>query len=171
MLHRSPSCVHAVANTPAELPRAFFALFSPEVAAFPVVSSSRLPHHNFRGLLSVHSRYGLYTRQVPFRTLFTEGFSRFVTSAAAPIATGWSDSCRAGFPPARKPCLCTAHETVFYCDTSPFHRFFWIFPPRFWVLELYSQGLISSWRLKNLIVAPSEVLTPFTACSNSSGGL
>ncbi|MGH8488146.1 MAG: hypothetical protein ACREXS_04560, partial [Gammaproteobacteria bacterium] len=40
------------------------------------------------------------------------GFSRFVTSATAPIATGWSESCRAGFAPAERPCLGTAHEKV-----------------------------------------------------------
>lgn len=42
-------------------------------------------------------------------TLYTGGFSRFVTSTTAPIATGWNESCRAGFAPAGKPCLCTAH--------------------------------------------------------------
>jgi hypothetical protein len=29
--------------------------------------------------------------------------------ARSPIATGWSDSCRAGLTPAGRPCLCTAH--------------------------------------------------------------
>ncbi|MGH8489975.1 MAG: hypothetical protein ACREXS_14185, partial [Gammaproteobacteria bacterium] len=48
----------------------------------------------------------------PSVTLYTEGFSRFVTSATAPIATGWSESCRAGFAPAERPCLGTAHEKV-----------------------------------------------------------
>jgi len=32
-------------------------------------------------------------------TLYIEGFSRLVTSTTAPIATGWSDSCRVGYPP------------------------------------------------------------------------
>jgi len=35
----------------------------------------------------------------PSATLYIEGFSRFVTSTAAPITTGWSDSCRAGLTP------------------------------------------------------------------------
>jgi len=61
-------------------------------------------------LLSVHSRYGLHTRQTPHRALFTEGFSRFVTSTTAPIATGWSESRRVGFAPTERPCLCTAHR-------------------------------------------------------------
>ena len=48
-------------------------------------------HHPFRGLHSVHSRYGLQTRQVAKATLCTGGFSSFVTSAPAPVATGWSE--------------------------------------------------------------------------------
>ena len=86
-------------------------LSSPLAAAFPVVVAGRLPHWTFRGLLGVHSRYGLHTRQITFMTLYIEGFRRFVTSAPAPIATGWSESCRAGFAPAERPCLCTAHTT------------------------------------------------------------
>jgi hypothetical protein len=45
----------------------------------------------FRGLLSVHSRYGLHARQVAQATLYTGGSDGFVTSAAAPIATEWSE--------------------------------------------------------------------------------
>jgi len=41
--------------------------------------------------------------------LYTGGFRRFVASTPAPVATGWSESCRAGFAPAERPCLCTAH--------------------------------------------------------------
>ena len=43
------------------------------------------------GLLSVHSRYGLQTRRVAYATLYTRGLDGFVTSTAAPVATGWSD--------------------------------------------------------------------------------
>lgn len=35
-------------------------------------------------------------------TLYTEGFGRFVTSTTAPIATGWSDSCRVGISPTER---------------------------------------------------------------------
>jgi hypothetical protein len=66
-------------------------LSSPTMAAFPDFWAGRLPHCVFRGLLSVHSRYGLHTCQVTFMTFYTGGFSRFVTSTTAPIATGWSD--------------------------------------------------------------------------------
>src|SRR6266446_3010056 len=44
----------------------------------------------------------------PIRDTLIEGFSHFVTSMTAPIASGWSD-CRMGFAPTGKRCLCTAH--------------------------------------------------------------
>ena len=45
-----------------------------------------------------------------FMTLCIGGFRRFVTFTPAPTATGWSESCRAGFAPAERPCLYTAHK-------------------------------------------------------------
>jgi hypothetical protein len=56
----------------------------PVTAAFPVFAAGRLLHRAFRGLLGVHSRYGLPARGI-------EGSGGFVTSTAAPSATGWSD--------------------------------------------------------------------------------
>ena len=47
-----------------------------------------------------------------FRTLYTGGFSRFVTSTPAPVATGRNENYRAGFAPARKQRLGTAHEIL-----------------------------------------------------------
>jgi len=42
-------------------------------------------------LLGVHSRYGLHTRAATvIRGSHSEGFNRFVTSAVAPVASGWS---------------------------------------------------------------------------------
>ena len=55
--------MHAVATTPAG-PLGPLAHLPPAAAAFPVSQSGRLPHCPFRGLLSVHSRYGLHGRQV-----------------------------------------------------------------------------------------------------------
>ena len=70
----------------------------------------RLLHQPFRGLLSVYSRYGLHARQVAYATFYTEGFSSFVASAAAPIATGWSELVPGrDFPPAEDQRLFTAH--------------------------------------------------------------
>ncbi len=45
----------------------------------------------------------------PNVTLYTRGFSHFVTSMTAPIASGWSDSCRVGFAPTEERRLSTAH--------------------------------------------------------------
>jgi hypothetical protein len=47
-----------------------------------------------------------------YRTLYTEGFSRFVTYPTAPVATGRSESYRTGFAPAEKQRLSTAHNKV-----------------------------------------------------------
>src|SRR5262245_65176180 len=88
-------CRHAVANTPVgplgHVASRGVTPNSPGTAAFPVMLAGRLPHHFFRGLLSVHSRYGLPARQVAEAACCLEGSDGFVTSAAAPIASGWSD--------------------------------------------------------------------------------
>src|ERR1700719_5227618 len=53
--------------------------------------SGRPAHRPFRGLLGVYSRYGLHTRAVTvYRDTLTRGFSHFVTSLTAPVASGWS---------------------------------------------------------------------------------
>jgi hypothetical protein len=81
----------------------------PNDSGLPRISDGSAPHYPFRGLLSVHSRYGLHACQVAIATLYTVGFGDFVTSVTAPIATGWSDSCRMGFAPIGNLRLCTAH--------------------------------------------------------------
>jgi len=61
--------------------------------------SGRPVHRPFRGLLGVHSRYGLHTRAVTvYRDTLSKAFSHFVTSIAAPVASGWS-VCRVGLAP------------------------------------------------------------------------
>ena len=75
----------------------------------PITLSGRPAHCPFRGLLGVHSRYGLHTRAVTvYRDTLSEGFSHFVTSMTAPVASGWS-GCRAGLAPTGKRRLSTAH--------------------------------------------------------------
>ena len=65
----------------------------------PIWQSGRPAHRPFRGLLGVHSRYGLHTRAVTvYRDTLSEGFSHFVTSMTAPVASGWS-GCRVGLAP------------------------------------------------------------------------
>jgi hypothetical protein len=44
----------------------------------------------------------------PIRDTHSEGFSHFVTSMTAPVASGWS-GCRAGLAPTGKRRLVTAH--------------------------------------------------------------
>ena len=61
------------------------------VGGLPRVTVGRLLQLYFRGLLSVHSRYGLHTRRVACATLSTKSSDSFVASTAAPIATEWSD--------------------------------------------------------------------------------
>src|SRR3989442_5755321 len=82
--------------------------------------SGRPVHCPFRGLLGVHSRYGLHTRAVTvYRDTLSEGFSHFVTSIAAPVASGWS-VCRVGLAPTGKRRLLTAHATSRrWAATSP----------------------------------------------------
>jgi len=84
-----------------------FARAVPSVSAFPEIQAGRLLRHPFRGLLSVHSRYGLHARRVAIATLYTGGSDGFVTSTAAPIATGWCEQ----FP----------GETFTRCGPTPFH--------------------------------------------------
>jgi hypothetical protein len=77
-------------------------LSSPAMAAFSESQAGRLVHYPFRGLLSVH--YSLQPTGSPshLMTLYIRGFGRFVTSTAAPIATGWSDRYRLGISPCEK---------------------------------------------------------------------
>ena len=57
-------CVHAPATTPVQRLDVFFARPSQPYQPSPKGSSGRPAHCPFRGLLGVHSRYGLHTRAV-----------------------------------------------------------------------------------------------------------
>ena len=95
MLRQDSFCTHALATTPAEPLERSLALLS-AMSAFPDFRAGRPPHCSFRGLLSVHSRWACVLAESPLRSFSIGGFSRFVTSTTAPIATGWSDRCRVG---------------------------------------------------------------------------
>jgi len=78
----------------------------------PVWQPGRPAHRPFRGLLGVHSRCGLHTRAATKSWLaLPEGFSHFVTSMTAPVASGWSVR-RVGFAPTEKRRLITAHANA-----------------------------------------------------------
>jgi hypothetical protein len=53
-------------------------LASPALSAFLPLGRSRLPHHAFRGLLSVHSRYGPHIRGMAIPPFTPEASSRLV---------------------------------------------------------------------------------------------
>jgi hypothetical protein len=58
-----------------------------------------------QGLPGVHSRYGLHTLAVTvYRDTLTRGFSHFVTSMTAPVASGCS-GCRVGLTPLESAAL------------------------------------------------------------------
>src|SRR4029077_11038602 len=59
-------CRHAVAITPVG-PSGAGSLALPPTSAFPVPLPGRLPRYDFRGLLGVHSRYGLPARGAAWR--------------------------------------------------------------------------------------------------------
>ncbi len=110
---------------------AYPSLMHPDLSAFPerVVGSactssfSRLARHSL-ALRPAHSRCHLFV------TRYTEGFSHFVTSMTAPVASGWSVG-RVGLAPTGKRRLTTAHTLSRHCDRlmarshqppSPTHR-------------------------------------------------
>src|SRR6266436_6328497 len=96
-----------------------FAHFTQPYQPSPKGLSGRPAHCPFRGLLGVYSRYGLHTRAVTvYRDTLTEGFSHFVTSMTAPIASGWS-GCRVGLAPTGKRRLCTAHTQLGHRPPHP----------------------------------------------------
>src|ERR1700680_4807770 len=89
-----------------------FAHFTQPYQPSPIWPSGRPAHCPFRGLLGVHSRYGLHTRAgTVYSVTLSEGFSHFVTSMTAPVASGWS-GCRVGLAPTGKRRLLTAHAIV-----------------------------------------------------------
>jgi hypothetical protein len=95
--------VHAVATTPAE---PLGLCRSPLSARGPARSQRRRPSPLFRRVgfrIALFEACSAFTRvtactlaESPKATLYTGGFSRFVASTTAPIATGWSDQLPGG---------------------------------------------------------------------------
>ena len=83
----------------------------------------RLPRPDFHRLVDTDfqdSPLTLWPARSPSRlaTLYTGGSDGFVSSTAAPIASGWSEpSSRAGLSPAVDQCLFTAHALSRFTTT------------------------------------------------------
>ena len=109
MLRQVSICMHAVATTPAESLAGSSLVITSSDGSLPLV-----PKVGFR--ISIFEACSAFTRVTaymlagsPKATVTVGGFGCFVTSTAAPTATGWSDSCQAGLAPAEDLRLFTAH--------------------------------------------------------------
>ena len=117
VLRPIPSSIHATANTPAEPVGA-------RVARFPTAGS--LPRFNggsasalcvsrpARRLLALWPVWLLSRPRRPFVIGVLQ--TMLLPPPSAPIATDWSDSCRAGFAPAEDWRLLTAHVEIQHKD-------------------------------------------------------
>ena len=99
---------HAVASTPAELWR-FVARTSPQQRPSPNSGWVGFRITRFEACSAFTHVTACLLADHPKAAFSIEGFDDFVTSIAAPIATGWNDSCRAGVTPAEDAQLFTAH--------------------------------------------------------------
>ena len=96
----------------------------PAISAFPDMAVGSAYTSSFSGLAqrSLALRPA-HSRGHQFVTRYTEGFSHFVASMTAPVASGWS-GCRVGLAPTGKRRLFTAHATTRLrrCSKQPFIR-------------------------------------------------
>jgi hypothetical protein len=92
-LHRlpAPPFQRAVPITPADRTGARVDCF-PIHAAFPEIQAGRHPHHHFRGLLRLHSRYGPLDCSTAQGGLCHEASTRPVTQPGRSSATGTIDN-------------------------------------------------------------------------------
>ena len=90
-MFRVPSYACMPPSIPRQVRWKLFAHTPPPAAAFPEERAGRLLRYVFRGLLDVYSHCNLHAHRVAKTTLYTEGSSGFVTSAAASVVTGWNE--------------------------------------------------------------------------------
>ena len=101
-------CVHAAATTPVQRLGVVFA-HSPSRISLPRKGCRVGLHIVLFEACSAFTHVAAYTlARSPIRDPLIEGFSHFVTSMTAPIASGWS-GCRVGLAPTGKRRLSTAH--------------------------------------------------------------
>src|SRR5437762_8366275 len=88
---------------------AYSSLISPSRVSLPRKGPRVGLHIDLFEACSAFTRVAACTLALsPIRDTLIEGFSHFVTSMTAPIASGWS-GCRVGLAPTGKRRLCTAH--------------------------------------------------------------
>ena len=86
--------------------------FSPATAAFPMLVPGRRPHWTFRGLLNVHSRYGLPARCIAKATHLSRRLRRFrYLHRRSDSYRLERPSCRVGIAPTEDQHLSTAHTS------------------------------------------------------------
>ena len=79
-------------------------------AAFPIPLLGRLPHHAFRGLHSVHIRYGLSARGVAIRPFPSKASTVLLPPLPLRSLPAGMTSCRVGIAPTERSRLGTAHK-------------------------------------------------------------
>jgi hypothetical protein len=82
----------------------------PATAAFPIPLPGRLPQLAFSRPAQRSRKLRPACSRGCQATLYIEGSGGIVTSTTAPIATGWSNSCRVGIAPTEERYLFTAHK-------------------------------------------------------------
>src|ERR1700724_3488422 len=98
-----PPPIHRCSNLP------YSSLNSPSHFSLPRYGSRVGLHIVLFEACSAFTRVAACTLALPpIRDTLIKGFSHFVTSMTAPIASGWSD-CRVGLAPTGKRRLVTAH--------------------------------------------------------------
>src|SRR6266566_8623278 len=103
--------MHAVTTTPAATDETYFARTFHRLRPSPSVGrvGSCIGCFGACSVFTLH--YGLHVSPSRLRTLYIRGSGSFVASAAAPIATGWSEPVPGrDFQPAVDHLLYTAHQ-------------------------------------------------------------
>ena len=126
VLRPIPSSMHGAANTPAETVGACVARF-PTAGSLPRMTggsaSAAFVSRPARRSLALRPAWSLSRPRRPFVIGVLQPMS--LPPSSAPTATGWSDSCRAGFAPAEEWRLRTAHGHCLFtalasgCDWPP----------------------------------------------------
>jgi hypothetical protein len=120
--------MHAIVTTPAEPPDpchssaiTLAALADPMAAAFPITSVGRLPRQLFRGLLDVHSRYGLHTHRVAKRPFPPRASAVWLPTRPSRLLRGVMTTSPTGLSPAGLQRPFTAHDVNSFPGTSLCH--------------------------------------------------